>query len=90
MKFASPCADEAAGAAVAGAARLCSDVGTRDINWDNADWAVVPADVPVACATPADRDANTPRLVLCGGEVNGVTCAAVEYCASVAAIAEAF
>jgi hypothetical protein len=72
-----PCAEEVAGAAATGVARLRSDEGTPDISWDKVDWAPVPADVPVACATPADGAASPPGLVVWGGEVNGVTCAAV-------------
>src|SRR5271166_945053 len=60
------------GSAAAGAAALCNVCGTADISCVNADWALVPADVPTAWVTAAVWSAAPAALVVCGGSVNGV------------------
>jgi hypothetical protein len=60
------------GDAGAGAAALCSACGTADIRCVNADWVLVPADVPRAWVIAAVWPAVPAGLLVCGGSVNGV------------------
>lgn len=63
-----------------GDARLCRVWGMPEISCGPDDISVsilVPLDVPAAWAAAAVCAASPPGLVVCGGLVNGVTCAAV-------------
>jgi hypothetical protein len=59
-----------------GAAMLWSAFGSEDTTCDSVDCTPALDDVPVAWATAPAWLAAPPALVVCGGELNGVTVAA--------------
>lgn len=73
-------AEDVRAAKLWGDARLCRICGTPEISSGPDDIRVstsVPADAPAVWAVAAVCAASPPGLVVCGGVLNGVTCAAV-------------